>query len=136
MKDRLREIIDYIKSKKIDYADARYVERKTESITVKNGQLEAISRDEGRGVGIRVLHHGCWGFASSARIGQSDLKKLADRAIGVAKASAATKGKPVKLADIQIYQDKYVSPVKENPFEVPLDDKIGLLMNVSEILGK
>jgi TldD protein len=136
MKDKLRELIDYIKSKKIDYADARYVERKNESITVKDGTLEALSRDEGRGIGIRVLHNGCWGFAASARIGSADLRKLADRAIGVAKASAVTKGKPAVLAPTQIYQDKYISPMIENPFNVSLDEKINLLMNVNDILRK
>ncbi|HBC46125.1 MAG TPA: hypothetical protein DCZ43_03690, partial [candidate division Zixibacteria bacterium] len=120
MKDRLRGLIDYIKSKNIDYADARYVERKNESITVKDGQLEALSRDEGRGIGVRVLHGGCWGFAASASITPSDLKKLADRAIGIAKASAMTKGKPTTLAPVQAYQDSYVSPMIENPFEVSL----------------
>ncbi|HBZ00874.1 MAG TPA: peptidase C69 [candidate division Zixibacteria bacterium] len=136
MKDRLRGLIDYIKSKNIDYADARYVERKNESITVKDGQLEALSRDEGRGIGVRVLHGGCWGFAASASITPSDLKKLADRAIGIAKASAMTKGKPTTLAPVQAYQDSYVSPMIENPFEVSLDEKIGLLMNVNDILKK
>ncbi len=46
MKDKLRELIDYIKRKKIDYADVRYVERRSESITVKDGRLEAFSRNE------------------------------------------------------------------------------------------
>jgi TldD protein len=136
MKDKLQELIEYIKSKKIDYADARYVERKNESITVKDGQLEALSRDEERGVGLRVLHNGCWGFASSADISPANMKKLADKAIGIAKASAVTKGKPVILASVEICLDKYVSPVIENPFDVPLDEKIGLLMNVSDILRK
>ena len=76
MKDRLRGLIDYIKSKNIDYADARYVERKNESITVKDGQLEALSRDEGRGVGVRVLHGGCWGFAASASISSIRSEKV------------------------------------------------------------
>ena len=47
-----------------------------------------------------------------------------------------TKGKPTTLAPMQAYQDRYVSPMIENPFEVSLDEKIGLLMNVNDILKK
>lgn len=136
MKDKLRDLIDYIKKKKIDYADARYVERRSESITVKDGRLEAFSRNEGHGVGIRVLHDGCWGFASGSLLGTSDLKKLADQAIGVAKASRVTRKQPAVLAPIEAYTDTYVSPVIEDPFAVPVDEKIGLLLDVTKILKK
>ncbi len=136
MKDSLREIIDYIKSKKIDYADARFEEQKNESITVKDGQLEALSRSEGHGVGIRVMHAGCWGFASGTLLDSRDLRKLADRAIGIAKASAVTRREPVNLAPVEPYKDKYVSPMIEDPFKVSLDEKIDLLLKVDKTLRK
>ena len=136
MKDQLRDLIEYIKKKKIDYADARYVERKSESITVKDGRLEALSRNEGRGIGIRVLHDGCWGFAAGSLIAPSDLRKLADRAISIAKASRITKKQAAMLAPIQAYIDSYISPVMEDAFAVPLDEKIGMLVDVDKILRK
>lgn len=136
MKDQLKEIIDYIKRKKIDYADIRYVAEKNESMTVKDGRLEALSRDENRGVGIRVLHNGAWGFASGSLLNPAALKKLADRAIGIAKASAVTKKQTASLAAIDIHQGQYRSPVQEDPFMVPLDEKIDLLIKVSDVLKK
>ena len=136
MKDRLKEIIDYIKHKGIDYADARYVEQRSESITVKDGQLEAVSRNAGRGVGIRVLHNGCWGFASGSLLEMRDLRRLADKAIGIARASAVTRKAPAALAPVDVKTDKYISPFIEDPFRVPLDEKIGLLLKVDEILRR
>jgi TldD protein len=132
----LREIIDYLKSMGIDYADARFVERRNESITVKNGQLEAVSRNGGRGVGIRVLHNGCWGFASGSNLNPGGLKKLAAKAVSIAKASAATRKSPVTLAPVEIHRKRYVSPFSEDPFAVSLDEKIELLMKVDETLRK
>ncbi len=136
MKNKLNELIDYIKKKKIDYADIRFVDERTESMTVKEDRLEALSRNQDRGVGVRVLHNGCWGFASGSIITPQALKKIADRAIQIAKASAATKKEAVKLAPIQPYIDKYVSPCVEDPFAVPLDEKIEMLLAVNKILMK
>jgi TldD protein len=136
MKNQLREIIEYIKKKGIDYADARFVQSRTESITVKDGRLENLARNEGRGVGIRVLHNGCWGFASGSLIGARDLKRLADKAVGIAKASAVTRKSPAKLASVEPFRDQYKSPVEIDPFTVPLDDKIDLLMRTDTILRR
>ncbi|OGC93535.1 MAG: peptidase C69 [candidate division Zixibacteria bacterium RBG_16_53_22] len=136
MRDQLREIIEYIKRKEIDYADGRYVESKTESITIKDGRLENLARNEGRGVGIRVLHNGCWGFASGSLIGSRDLKRLADKAIGIARASAVTRKAPATLAPVEPFQDAYFSPAEINPFTVPLDEKIDLLMRVDQALHR
>jgi TldD protein len=136
VKDKLRELIEYIKRKGIDYADARYAIQNNESITVKDGRLEGLSRNEGRGVGIRILHNGCWGFASGSLLESKDLKILADKAIGIAKASAVTKKETISLAPAEPYNDRYITPVSINPFTVPLDEKINLLMKIDATLKK
>ena len=38
-----------------------------------------------------------------------------------------TRKKPVKLAPVEIHRERYDSPCLEDPFEIPLDDKIDLL---------
>jgi TldD protein len=136
LKDSIRELIDYMRKKRVNYADARFVNKRTESITVRDGKIEALSRDEDRGIGVRVLHDGCWGFAAGSLISFSALKKLADKAIGIARASAVTKKKPAVLAPVRIYDDRYSSPVNEDPFAVSLDEKIDLLMKIDAVLKK
>ena len=66
MKDKLKEIIDHLKLKKVDYGDARYVFNTNQSISVKDQTVEALSQNEDMGVGIRVIVDGCWGFASTS----------------------------------------------------------------------
>jgi TldD protein len=136
LRDRLAELTDYLKNKKVDYADARYVDLKTESITAKNEQVEELSRVESRGVGIRVLVDGCWGFAADSNLTPSSLKKTADLALGIARASAVTRKEPVRLAPVEIHRGRYTSPCREDPFQIPLDDKINLLMGINGILKK
>ena len=134
MKNLIRELMDYIKKKKIDYADIRYTHLTTESLTVKDDRIEALSKSQDRGVGIRVLQDGCWGFAAGSNVVPAALKKTADRAIQIAKASATTKRQAVSLAPIDIYVDQYRSPCKEDPFGVSLDEKIDLLLKINAAL--
>lgn len=136
MKDTLAEIIEYLRQKRVGYSDARFVEAKTESITVKNGRLEGLSRSEDRGVGIRVLLDGCWGFAADSGLTMSSLKKTADKAIRIARASAVTKKDPVRFSPVEIHKGRYGTTVTEDPFGVSLDEKIDLLLAVNKILKK
>jgi len=136
LKENLEEIIEYLKRKKVDYADARFVDSKTESITVKNGQLEGLSRNESKGIGIRVLYNGCWGFAAGSGLTISALKNTADKAVRIARASATTRKNPVRLASVDIHRAKYMSPCLEDPFAVSLDGKIDMLMNINRIFKK
>lgn len=136
MKDRLKEVIAYLKSKKVNYADARYVNSRSESISVANGNMESLSRNQDVGVGIRVVHKGAWGFASTADLSPGALKKTANLALKIAAASATTIKEPVVLAEQEVYVDYYKSRCKKDPFEVSIDDKINLLMQTCAILNK
>jgi TldD protein len=98
MKDRLTEIIEHIQKKGIFYAHARYMKSQSESITVKHGQLHVPIRNESRGAGIRILYNGCWGFATVSHLDSHSLRKSADKAINIARASAVTRKKPAALA--------------------------------------
>ncbi|MEE9554335.1 MAG: TldD/PmbA family protein [candidate division Zixibacteria bacterium] len=136
MREKLAEIIEYLKHKKVDYADIRFVETKTESITVKNNRLEELARNDNRGIGIRILHNGCWGFAACSELTKSSLKKTAEKALRIARASAVTNKEMVRLAPVEIFRTSYVSPCRVDPFAVPLDEKIDMLIAVNRVLTK
>ena len=78
--------------------------------------------------------NGAWGFASTASLSDADLKKTANKALQVAKASALTVKKPVVLAEQEAYKDHYRTPFKKDPFSVSIDEKINLLMETCKIL--
>ena len=128
--------IDRLKKLGCDYADARWAEEKTESVTMRQGRVEGVARAVDIGVGIRVIVDGAWGFAGVASSEEADIVTAAEQAFRIAKASATTKTKDVKLGDIEIYQDTYETPVEKDPFDVPLGQKIQLLTRVSDILQK
>ena len=74
MKNKFGNVLDWLKSKSVEYADCRYVRAEKESIRVTDGIVDTLSRDVDVGVGIRVLYNGAWGFASMASIKESDIK--------------------------------------------------------------
>lgn len=78
---RLGLAVEWARSRGAAYADARYVEREHESVTFKDGELESADRSSDRGVGLRVLRDGAWGFAASDRTEPASLWRSHEAAV-------------------------------------------------------
>jgi TldD protein len=114
-----------------DYADARVVREDSESITVRNQAMEGLDRSSSEGIGIRVLVDGYWGFAATARLGEAEIARTAGLAVHIAKAAARLPMTPVRLAPVDPAVGTWHSPMQLDPFEVPLDEKVDLLMEAT-----
>ena len=136
MKDYLEFGMDYLKSKGVDYADMREVNTDSEHILVRNSEVENLTIDTGSGFGVRVLLNGAWGFSSSNATNEEEMKKVIDQAVQIAKDSQPTVDGEVEMADEPSYQDKFKSEYDEDPFKVSLDEKINLLKEATDIMGK
>jgi len=66
--DTAKEAVEAARRAGAGYADARLVTEETESLTVRNQEMEGIDRGRSDGIGIRVLVNGFWGFAATARL--------------------------------------------------------------------
>lgn len=136
MKENIREIIAWLRKKGVDYADIRQVKRISENIKVKNREVEAVSKSEDLGFGIRVLFKGAWGFASSNNPSKGEYKRIAGLALDIARASGLTQREPVRLAENEVYKDKFIGPCQIDPFEVSLDEKLNLLISACDLMLK
>jgi TldD protein len=114
-----------------DFADARAGTDLTESLTVRNQEMEGIDRSESTGLGIRVLAGGRWGFASTARLQEAEIARAAELAVGIAKAAGRLPGDPVSLSPVEPVVASWRSPMKDDPFTVPLEEKVALLMEAT-----
>ena len=85
MLDLLEELLSEFGD--VDYGELRYHERRGVRIGIRQGELESTGSTIYRGVGVRVLHRGGWGFSSTSRITKEDLKRAIYDAIRGAKAS-------------------------------------------------
>jgi len=117
-----------------DYADVRLIPHAvSENISVKNGVVENLEYAESGGFGVRVLLNGVWGFASSSRVNEKEMATVVENAIQIAKASAITRQRPVKLSSALIWKKaNYVSSVQIDPFKVSLEEKVDLLVKADQ----
>lgn len=113
------------------YADARVVIAATESIDVLNKVVESVNRTETAGVGVRALIGSSWGFYATAELTDTDARRAGELAAEIARASALVPGSPLELADVPVVTDSYVTPHEEDPLEVPLSEKVDLLVGVT-----
>ena len=130
----LPDLVHLAASRGATYADARYVEREHESVSLRDGQVEAVTRTSDRGVGFRVIHKGAWGFAATDRTGGAALNGLVDEAFRRAEASASVRQGPIRLAPVAPQRGEYRSTVRRDPFAVPMRERIALLQAADEAL--
>jgi len=93
----------------------------------KVNHVPSVIESESFGFGVRVIHSGCWGFAASPVVSKDQIAKVTAQATSIAKANSALRRKPVQLAAVPAYQDRYVTPLQRNPFEVPIEQKLDYL---------
>ncbi len=114
------------------YADFRFERRRSQSISVKDRDLESLSDAEGVGFGIRVIADGGWGYASDIALTPDAAAETARRAVDLAKTFRGLNSEAVELADEPTYTDTFISNFEINPFEVPDADKIAFVMGITD----
>jgi TldD protein len=129
MRDLTARALDTAASLGASYADVRIVRRREEQISIKTGRLEGVATGETEGFGVRVLVAGAWGFAASHRLDLAEADKVAGEAVRIAKASATALRNPVVLDDRPPARGRYETPIQEDPFEVPLESRIQVLLD-------
>lgn len=135
MNDLIDLALDAAGSAGAQYADIRITERETQSLTVKNGALEAATSNLSTGFGVRVLVDGAWGFAGSAVMTAPEVERVTREAVAIARASGLAAGDPVQLDDTPPQVARYMTPVQEDPFGVTIDDKLAILFEADAAMA-
>ncbi len=132
MQDLTNRALNLAQVQGATYADIRIVNRETQDMTVKNGVVQELSLDGTQGFGVRVIADGAWGFASSHRVAPDEIDRITALAVQIAKASALAKTHDVDLGPPEVHQGTYRTPVVIDPFTVPLNEKISLLLEADK----
>src|SRR3954447_4043155 len=111
-----------------NFADIRIEERRVQSVSVKNGAVDALLDEELQGFGVRVIADGAWGFAASAVLTGEEIDRVVGIAVNIARASALAQREPVRLGPPVVSRGSYRTPYQVDPFSVSLEDKIALLL--------
>jgi TldD protein len=106
----------------------RIVEHQEQTLRVKDGVVEALTETTNRGLGVRVISEGAWGFASTATLNRETVEETAALAVEVAGASALAQDEPVDIGPPVTSTGTYRTPVEIDPFSVPVSEKAALLL--------
>ena len=128
--------VQLIKKAACEYGDIRLCHYRNQSLTARDRSLKNLSDNVSSGFGVRVLLDGAWGFAASHRKTASEITRIVNLAIEIAKGSRLSQQEPVRLAPVAAYQDKYITPIEIYPFTVAIKDKAELLLNINDQLLK
>ena len=136
MRDLTDRALDTAAQLGAGYADVRVVRREDESIAIKSGRVEGVAAGESEGFGIRVLVEGAWGFASSSELAAPEADRVAAEAVRIARASATALRQGVRLDDRPPARGTFATAIDEDPFGVPLEAKIELLLAADLAAGR
>ncbi|MCL1826811.1 MAG: TldD/PmbA family protein [Candidatus Cloacimonetes bacterium] len=129
----LRIAIDEAIKLGADYADIRIQKTTEEHIYLEDTNFKENMQAVVYGYGIRVLKNGAWGFAHSNVFTDEAVLKTVKRAFEIAKySSQLAKGEGIRLASEKSYIASYNTPLKKDPFSVPIKEKTQLMLDISK----
>ncbi len=137
MKDLADVALNVARQKGAQYADIRINRTLQNSVTTREKRVVDVTNAESYGFGVRVLVDGSWGFAASSTIDKSSVERITARAVSIAIANRAIQKNRISLVPVEKYPDvKFATPVKRDPFTVPLSEKADYLLKVNAEAGK
>ncbi|WP_090982069.1 TldD/PmbA family protein [Pedobacter suwonensis] len=133
LKKKMADVaLNAAKSKGATYADVRIGRYLNQVVATRETRVENISNSESYGLGVRVIANGSWGFAATNNMDDSSIAKAAEAAVAIAKGNARLMEEPVRLAAQKGFGEvNWKTPIEINAFEVPIADKVDLLLNVN-----
>src|SRR6266478_9329557 len=126
--------LDIARLRGATYADVRVMHLRQRDLTTKSGEVGTLGQSESIGLGIRVVVNGAWGFASTDQLTREGVAACAAQAVSIAKASALAKKEDVRLAAEPSYVDSWQGPCQKDPFEIPLESQIALLLAADDAM--
>ena len=112
----------------VEHADVRVERIRTDAFTLRDARMQSSHDDDERGLSVRVVHDGTWGFAASADLSPDTATKLVEQAIEIARASAPVNTERIELAPEPSYGEvTWVSAYDIDPFAIHENERIALL---------
>ena len=106
------------------YADVRVGRYRQQAIATRERQVQSVNDGESFGIGVRTLINGCWGFAATSQMTKDGVRKAALEAAFMSRAAQAVQRRRVELAPVKPVTGTWITPVRRDPLEVPLEDKV------------
>jgi TldD protein len=127
-KELAGRVVETARLRGASYADARVVELRLRNFSTKNGKVGTLVESETLGIGVHAIAQGAWGFASTDDLSPEGVERCATRAVEIARSSALARREGVALAPEPPHVDTWQGPFLKDPFRIPLDPQVDLLL--------
>jgi len=125
------------KSRGATYTDVRIGRYLNQFVVTREDKVENIVNTESYGMGVRVIANGSWGFAATDKMDKDSIAKAAETAVAIAKENSRLLTEPVQLAPQKGFGEvTWKAPIEKNAFEVPIQEKVDLLLSVNDAAMK
>ncbi len=132
--DLASKIVEVGVGKGADYVDVRIEVSKSTFVRISRGQVEEAGFRAAAGAGVRVLYGGSWGFASTEELSGASLTSALEAALSMARALADKRKEKIRIAEFGSIRDSVYATVKANPLDVPVEEKVKLMLDADERL--
>lgn len=113
------------------FVELRYHKKRTRALAVEKGRVDTAQVNEHTGVGVRVLEHDTFGFASTDRVEPAAIARAVDLARAAARSAAkARHGEAPRLATTKLARGRFDSPGVDAVLDRPLEETLALLMRL------
>ena len=131
-KELLLDAINAAKMAGASYADCRIARFQQNFVVTREQQIINVVDTDTLGAGVRALVDGCWGFAATRTLTREGVTSAAREAVAIAKANRVARDRAVTLAPTPAYPNAtWKSAYTTDPFEVPLEQKVDLLLKAT-----
>ncbi len=118
----------------IGFIEARWGSYRNQYLAARDQIVNTMMDEISEGMSVRVFHKGAWGFAAASVRDPKGIKRLVKTAKSVAEASARVSVAMRELTPLHPHTATWKSPVAIDPFKIPLQEKIDLLLHINAAL--
>jgi len=133
----LKDLLSKINNISVQKFGAQYSETRAQKLsktmlTLKEERVEVAKQGIEKGVALRVLVNGAWGFASVGSFDKEILESAVSDACRMAKMASLRLKTPIKLAEAKVVTDRVRSKPRKNPSDILMEDKIKTTLAVNK----
>ncbi len=116
------------------HVEVRYHQRKRIEVRADKGRLQRTIVDDFAGIGIRVLHKGAWGYASTSQLNNKAVKETLKNAVAAAENLAPSMKEKIELAPIKPVTGSFKSIGKDPFANHTIEERVNLVMNADKLV--
>lgn len=125
--------LDVLLNFSVDFADLRVVELKGLRIEVADGKLKELRFINEKGLAVRCLISGRWGFTSTSILTSMEIEKACKRAYGLAKSASKESRESFKPSCKPIKSSSIMTPIID-PSSIDVEEKLKLCSEIERVM--